>query len=321
MDSIAVVVGNYRGEHLLGDCLASLERQTRPPSEVFVVDGGSPDQSVAVARALGATVREEENRGLGYLYNRGAESARGDLVLFANNDVALAGDCLERLGDALAADGERFAADPRQVDWDGERTVHARTTIRRGGLLRELIPGLRLEHVVPSAATVPTVCANGAAMLVRREWFLQLGGFDETFFMEWEDLDLCWRAWLRGWATVYVPEAVVRHRVGAATTPAEVHRRVASSHHNLLRFALKCLPPAAAGRVLAGELLRVPRRPRAALWALIRVARELPEIRGLRAAAAPRGELYEWMLAGQPSVGEIGDGSSGSGKGAVGALG
>ena len=52
-------------------------------------------------------------------------------------------------------------------------------------------------------------------MLVRRERLLELGGFDETFFMDFEDLDLCWRAWLRGWASVYVPDAVVRHRVGA----------------------------------------------------------------------------------------------------------
>ena len=57
-------------------------------------------------------------------------------------------------------------------------------------------------------------------MLVRRERLLELGGFDETFFMEFEDLDLCWRAWLRGHGSVYVPDAWLRHRVGGATTEA-----------------------------------------------------------------------------------------------------
>lgn len=300
MPEVAVVVGNYRGEHLLADCLASLQRQTLRPAHVLVVDGDSPDRSVSVARGLGVDVREEPNRGLAYLYNRGAESVDARYVLFANNDVALASDCLERLARALDADQSRFAADPRQVAWEGSDTIHARTTLRRGRLLRELVPGLDLDHVVPAETTVPTVCANGAAMLVRRSGFLALGGFDETFFMEWEDLDLCWRAWLRGWETVYVPDAVVRHRVGAATSGAELPRRVASSHHNLLRFALKCLPPAAAARVVLGELLRAPRRPRPALRAHAAAVAELPEILRLRSELRPSRALYEWMLAGQP---------------------
>ena len=87
--------------------------------------------------------------------------------------------------------------------------IHARTTLRRGRLLREYIPGLHLDHRRRRRQGDADVCANGAAMLVRRSLFLELGGFDETFFMEWEDLDLCWRAWLRGRPTVYVPDARV----------------------------------------------------------------------------------------------------------------
>jgi GT2 family glycosyltransferase len=146
---------------------------------------------------------------------------------------------------------------------------------------------------------IPTICANGAAMLVRREMFERLGGFDETFFMEWEDLDLCWRAWLRGWPTVYVPRARLRHRVGAATGASDQSRRTASSHHNILRFALKCLPASAAARVVAGELLRLPRHPHAIASAFPRVAAELPEIRRERRGLEQRRELFEWMIAGQ----------------------
>jgi hypothetical protein len=137
-------------------------------------------------------------------------------------------------------------------------------------------------------------------MLVRRDVLLELGGFDETFFMEWEDLDLCWRAWLRGRPTVYVPHAVVRHRVGGATGERELPRRVVSSHHNLLRFALKCLPVRAAARVVAGELLRAPRRPRTAVAAFARVARELPEILRQRHVVRPSAAHLRWVLAGMP---------------------
>jgi N-acetylglucosaminyl-diphospho-decaprenol L-rhamnosyltransferase len=296
----AVVIGNYAGERLLPDCIASLHAQTLPPWEILVVDGASADRSVEVARDLGARVLERENRGLGYLYNEGARAASAEFVLLLNNDVALDERCLELLAAALAADETLFAADPRQTDWEATRDVKARTTLTRGRLFREYIPSLHLDDRVPSSETVPTVSAHGAAMLVRRELLLELGGFDETFFMEWEDLDLCWRAWLRGQGSVYVPDAWVRHRVGGATMPADLTPRLTSSHHNLMRFALKCLPAGSAARVLAGELLRLPAHPHLIAPALLAVLRELPEILRLRRRIRPSKAHLEWVLAGMP---------------------
>ena len=138
---VAVVIGNYQGEHLLPDCLASLNAQTQPPAEVIVVDAGSTDASVPVARQHDARVLQHSNRGLGYLYNRGADAATSSLVLFLNNDVALEQGCVEQLASALAAEPSRFAADAHQLDWEGLRTIHARTTLSRGHLLREYLPG------------------------------------------------------------------------------------------------------------------------------------------------------------------------------------
>jgi GT2 family glycosyltransferase len=266
---------------------------------VIVVDGGSIDASVTVARAHDARVLEHANRGLGFLYNRGADAAGSPLVFFLNNDVALEPDCIAQLASALADDPARFAADPRQLDWEGRRTIHARTTLSRGRLLHEYLPGLHLDSVVPADGIAATVCANGAAMLVRRDLFHELGGFDETFFMEWEDLDLCWRAWLRGWATVYVPTAALRHRVGAVTSRQMAPRRRSSSHHNIRRFALKCLPASAAARVVAGELLRWPRYPSAIGLALGVVAKEVPEIVRLRKTIRPSRAHLDAMLDGR----------------------
>lgn len=298
MADVAVVVGNHQGEAVLPDCLGSLRTQTLPPAEVLVVDGASTDRSVAVAATFGARVIEAPNNGLGHLYNVGAHAAFSEYVLLANNDIALEATCLELLAAALDEDESRFAADAHQLSWDGARTVHAATTLGAGRLLREYLPGLHLDDLVSATDTTPTVSAHGAAMLVRRSMMLELGGFDETFFMEWEDLDLCWRAWMRGWASVYVPDAVVRHRVGAVTTRKVLPRRLASSHHNLMRFALKCLPAWPAARVVLGELLRLPAHPRAIASAFLAVGRELPEIRRLRAGLRPSPALLEWMLAG-----------------------
>lgn len=281
---VAVVIGNYAGEHVLPDCLESLVRQSQPAVELVVVDGGSSDRSREVAERYAARFLLRSNRGLGYLYNQGAAETEAPFVLFLNNDVALDERCIELLAAELAADGSAFAADPTQHDWTGARMIHARTLVTRGRMQREFIPGLHLDDNVAAAAVVPTLAAHGAAMLVRRSHFVELGGFDESFFMEWEDLDLCWRAWLRGWPSVYVPEAALRHRVGAVTTAAVAPRRSASSHHNLMRFALKCLPASAAARVLIGELLRLPAHPQAIGRAFVRLAAELREIARLRRA-------------------------------------
>jgi N-acetylglucosaminyl-diphospho-decaprenol L-rhamnosyltransferase len=301
MPEVAVVIGNWEGERVLGDCLASLAEQSLPPAEVVVVDASSADGSAALARSHGARVLLRPNRGLGYLYNEGARAMQADYVLCANNDVALERRCLELLAAALDEDPYRFAADPRQLDWSGERLVHARVTLRRGPLLRQPLPGFRLDLAVPSATIVPTVSANGGAMLVRRDRLLQLGGFDETMFMDFEDLDLCWRAWLRAWPSVYVPDAVVRHRVGAVTSRAMLQRRLVSSHHNLLRFALKCFTAREALRVVAGEVLRLPRHPRLVGPALAQVGRELPAILRERRTARASGDFTRWVLDGMPS--------------------
>jgi hypothetical protein len=76
-------------------------------------------------------------------------------------------------------------------------------------------------------------------------------------------------------------------------------RRLASSHHNIIRFALKCLPPAAAARVVVGELIRWPRYPAAIGGALARIAFELPEIARLRRALGSSRRVFDAMLAGE----------------------
>jgi GT2 family glycosyltransferase len=300
---VSAVIGNYQGQGLLPDVLDSLAAQTHAPVEVLVVDASSTDASRAVAEAHGARFIEQPNRGLGFLYNRGVEQSSSDYVLLLNNDVSVAPQCVELLVAALSDGPDCFAADPRQWSWDGRHLIHGRTTIRRGGLLHKLLPGFELDLRAPADDVAFTLCTNGGAMMVRRRTLLELGGFDETFFLDFEDLDLGWRAWLAGYKSLHVPAAEVRHRLGAATPPHMERRRLVSSHHNLLRFALKCLPAADALRVVVTELMRVCIHPALVPPALILVARELPEIVRLRSRISPARDFLEWALRDMPSEG------------------
>jgi N-acetylglucosaminyl-diphospho-decaprenol L-rhamnosyltransferase len=294
---VAVVIGNYQGASVLDDCLDSLALQTQSLREIIVADGASTDRSREIAERHGARFLTFPNDGLGVLYNRGVQATEATYVLLLNNDVALDARCVELLAAELRADESRFAADPTQLDWSGRVVIHARATLRAGALVHEMYPGLHLDQLGAAVTVVPTVFANGAAMLVRRQMFAELGGFDETFFMDCEDLDLCWRAWHRGWSCVYVPGASLRHRLGAATSSAIMPRRSASAHHNLMRFALKCLPLSSASRVLLGELLRLPRHPRAIGSGLAALSTELAETRRLRSQLRPHRPTFERLLA------------------------
>jgi GT2 family glycosyltransferase len=291
---VTVVIANHNGERFLPDCLDTLAAQTLAPVEVVVVDAESTDGSVALAEARGATVLAAENRGLGHLYNLGAAHARTDLVLLANNDLAFDPRCVQLLAEALT--GDRFAADPRQLDWEGATRIHGRTLIHAGPLLRTPVPGMVVDANADATGVAPTVFANAGVMLVRRGALLELGGFDETFFLDFEDLDLGWRAWRRGWESVYVPDAVVRHRVNATTGPAS-YRRLRGSHHNLLRFALKNLPARAAARVVLAEGMRLLAHPRPVGAAFAQLARDLPEVMRLRRDLRPDRRLLERLLA------------------------
>src|SRR5581483_2930964 len=104
----------------------------------------------------------------GYLYNQAVARTRAAYVVLANADVSFDPRCVELLAQCLAKSDLLFAADPRQVDWSGARTIHARTTLRRGTLLRTLIPGLTVDPTAPPyvGGPVTTAFANAGAMLV-----------------------------------------------------------------------------------------------------------------------------------------------------------
>jgi GT2 family glycosyltransferase len=187
------------------------------------------------------------NHGFARGNNIAASLARGEILLFVNNDMRFAPSFVRHLVRPLGESGV-FATDARQYDWGGTRDIHRATrlvprTIREALHAPVSLPLLHIDQIpVHRAADVVQACA--ANMAVHRWMFHALGGFDERFPAGWEDTDICWRAWLRGWRTLHVPGAVCWHRVGAASARpegAEVRSRGASLGR--LLFAMKHLPP------------------------------------------------------------------------------
>lgn len=247
--TVSVIVLNFNGADCLRDCLASLEGQSYRGLEIIVADNGSTDKSKEVAADFPVQwVELKRNFGFAHANNLAANHASGSLLTFVNNDMRFDRCFIERLVSPLISSNEVFATDARQLDWAGDKAIHLATRLASrplAALFRaESVPLPRLSiEQVDSKETCDVIHACAANMAVRRSMFEHLGGFDPFLPAGWEDADICWRAWLRGWRTLFVPGAVCWHHVGrASSSQVGSWLRYRGALGGRLRFASKHLP-------------------------------------------------------------------------------
>jgi GT2 family glycosyltransferase len=245
--TVSAIIVNWNGAQHLRICLPSLRSQSLKSLEIIVVDNGSKDDSAEVARQFQARwVPLGKNVGLAPALNRGAEAAAGDFLLFINNDMRFDADFVAALIDALKQDEKTFASDGMQFNWDGSERGHlaARLANRKPSAhsSTELVPGLYFyQREEPTKS--PVFMGSAACMLVRRGLFEELHGFDERLPLGYEDAEICWRAWIQGWPTVYVPEAVCWHRIGSSgRSPEGMRMNFCGILRGRLLLATKLLP-------------------------------------------------------------------------------
>jgi N-acetylglucosaminyl-diphospho-decaprenol L-rhamnosyltransferase len=279
---LSVVLVNHNGAACLPDTLAALAAHTRAPHEVVVVDSASSDGSW---RGLDVRVeRYEQNIGFAAGCNRGAQAARGRYVAFVNFDAQVEPGWDEPLLGLLEDPGVAVATG-LLVTPDGDTLEAAGLAIapntatygRQGGESRSRAP----------LSPVDVTAASGALMVVRRDEFLALGGFDELIFMYGEEADYCLRALERGRVVLH-PGSAIRHEVGHASGPHQSHVRLYWPSRNRLLNAARHLPAVALVRSVAAsaafDLLTLAQlRRRAALASVARGWRD-----GLRLMRAAR---------------------------------
>jgi GT2 family glycosyltransferase len=237
--SAIIVTRNNRRE--IGRALASLRASHYPLHEVIVIDHGSSDGTAdCVRREHRDVVLLDflDNPGFGEGNNRGARVATGDYLLLLNPDATIDGAGLGTLVDALASDSHAGIAVPKVL------LASEPTIINSAGLLVNQIGYgwdrgyLEWDHGQHDTSG-PVLAGSGCALLVRAEVFSALDGFDASYFLYYEDLDLCWRSWIAGHAVMYVPTAVVRHATKISNRPAFYNEYL--DHRNRLRTLAKTL--------------------------------------------------------------------------------
>lgn len=216
---VSVVIVNWNGAALLAGCLEALLRQSRPADEIVVVDNGSTDGSQALLAARFPTVRLiplKANLGFAAGNNRGIARSRGELVVTLNNDTIPAPTWLETLCAPLEADaGLGSAMSTMLFAHAPDRIASAGIVVGEDGVVLEDLVGYRWTG--RRMALRPIFGPSAGAAAYRRAMLDDVGAFDDDFFMYLEDADLAWRARLRGWASVHVPQAVTLHLYSASS--------------------------------------------------------------------------------------------------------
>lgn len=255
--AISIVIVNYNGEQWLARCVDAVLRQEGSSFEIVVVDNASTDRSLEAANLADSRVRIvrlASNQGFAGGNNAGAAAARGRLLAFLNNDTEVEPGWLAALRHALDADaGVGLATsrivylhDPSRVDSAGDGWARWGGAFKRG----HGMPASSWEH----SGEVFGAC--GAAFMIRRTTFDEIGGFDEDLFLVHEDVDLSYRAQLLDYRCLYVADARVRH-AGSATLGTVTAISVFQGQRNLEWVYFKNTPATLLMRSLPGHLLYV----------------------------------------------------------------
>lgn len=260
---VSVVLVNFRGTD---DTIHAVERlgEVAWPAErlqIVVVENGSGDDSYErLQSAVGdriTLVRSKENLGFAGGSNLGVKASDGEFVAFLNNDAK---PHTEWISSAIA----RFDSSPtigavasKVLDWDGKNVDFVGAALTWFGMGYKPLTG---EEAPLDDSPSDVLFGTGAAMFVRRAVFDQLGGFDERYFMFFEDVDFGWRLNLLGWRYTYEPHSIAYHKHHASMSSFGAFKETYLLERNALFTQYKNLGAEALSRALPATMALSVRR-------------------------------------------------------------
>ena len=254
--TLSIIIVTYNAGAFLPDCLWSLSR--RPPSfgiEVIVVDNASTDDSVALARRhypAAQVIAKSENAGFAAANNIGYRRSSGEFILLLNPDTIVHEGALDRMANFLREHPDAGAAGPRILSRDGSLQ---RTGVSAPSLWNQFVETVFLDRAFPRSRMFgrhrrlyddpdrcrEVDCLQGSCLLLRREAIRHML-FDESYFLYFEETDLCARLKADGWKVFYAPDASVVHIGGSGARYYDCPRIVAFHRGYLVYLQKHCGP-------------------------------------------------------------------------------
>jgi len=260
---VSVVLVNYRGADDTITCLGHLLEMDWPREqlELLVVDNGSGDGSVERIRAAvpeATVIDAQANTGFAGGCNLGVAHATGEFVALLNNDARPHRDWVRSAVRTLRGDERIGAVASKVLDWEGESIdyVDGSLTWFGMGYKREVERPDSAEYDVPK----DVLFATGAATVMRTSVYREVGGFDERFFMFYEDVDLGWRLNLLGYTVRYDPGSIAYHRHHVSIKKFGDFREAYLLERNALLSMYKNLDDESLAKALPGAMALSVRR-------------------------------------------------------------
>lgn len=222
---VSIIIVNYKTIDLVRDCVASIQKFTSGINyEIIVVDNASEDIS-ALKSEKTATIQLDKNIGFGGANNCGAEAAKGDVLFFLNPDTLLLNNAVKILFDAMKTLPHCgiCGANVYDAELKPHHSYNYCTMTLKHGMRCMFIPSGKLSHISrqhnfseqPKAVEYIT----GADLMISRQLFEDVGGFNRNIFMYYEDVDLCFKVRSRKLRCYSVPEARIQHFEGQSFNP------------------------------------------------------------------------------------------------------
>ncbi len=249
---VSLIIINRNHAQFTLECLRAVEKTKYSNCEIVLVDNGSSDKELEVLEKKRVNskrypinlIKLSQNQGFARAGNVGAKAARGEFLVFLNNDALVTPNWLMPLVDLLESDPLIAVCQPKlRSNVSKEYFDYAGGA---GGFLDMFgypyTRGRVFDSIEKDRGQYDNGCeiswACGACMAIKRDVFWQLNGFDEYFFAYYEEIDLCVRIKRKGYKILYCPNSLVYH-YGSATANENLTYKTYLNHHNNLYFVIK----------------------------------------------------------------------------------
>jgi GT2 family glycosyltransferase len=260
---VSVVLVNFRGSSDTIEAVRRLGELDWPQDqlEIVVVENGSGDNSAELIRAAAPQVKlvvSKTNEGFAGGCNRGVAASSGEFVALLNNDAKPDAGWVRAAIERFAESPRIGAVASRVLDWDGKLVDYIGSAMTWYGMGYKPFTAEPIGGTADVARDV--LFGTGSAMFVRRDVYDALGGFDERYFMFFEDVDLGWRLNLRGWRFVYEPRSLAYHKHHASMDAADSHKETYLLERNALYTLYKNIGDASLPEALPAAMALSVRR-------------------------------------------------------------